>query len=70
LLPITMSGDPETGEDRVQPLLDATASVQAGDPQLRVEEVGGPSISKALDDTLGEDFQRAELLSLPVTRRS
>ena len=67
LLPITMSGDPETASERVQPLRDATAGVQAEHPQLRVEQVGGPSIGQALDDTLGKDFKRAELLSLPVT---
>ncbi|MCW3840730.1 MMPL family transporter [Micromonospora yasonensis] len=67
LLPITMSGDPDTAKDRVQPLRDTTAKVQEAHPALRVEEVGGPSISKALNDTLGKDFKRAELLSLPVT---
>ncbi|OJF10075.1 MMPL family transporter [Couchioplanes caeruleus] len=67
LVPVTMSGDPETASDRVEPLRTATAKVQEQFPGLRVEEVGGPSISKALDDTLGKDFQRAELLSLPVT---
>jgi putative drug exporter of the RND superfamily len=67
LVPITMSGDPDTAEDRVEPLRAATAAVQRAHPDLRVEEVGGPSISKALDDTLGRDFQRAEILSLPVT---
>ena len=67
LVPITMSGDPGTAGDRVQPLRDTTAKVQVAHPQLRVEQVGGPSIDKALDDTLGKDFKRAELLSLPVT---
>src|SRR3954451_17018949 len=67
LVPITMSGDPDTASDRVGPLRAATASVQAAHPSLRVEEVGGPSINKALDDTLGKDFQKAEILSLPVT---
>ncbi|MFI5833143.1 MMPL family transporter [Micromonospora sp. NPDC051300] len=67
LLPVTMSGDPETAGDRVQPLRDTTAQVQQAHPELRVEQVGGPSIDKALDDTLGKDFKRAELLSLPVT---
>ncbi|MDG4802408.1 MMPL family transporter [Micromonospora sp. WMMD980] len=67
LLPITMSGDPETAADRVQPLRDTTARVQEAHPDLRVEQVGGPSIDNALDDTLGKDFKRAELLSLPVT---
>ncbi|MFC7547611.1 MMPL family transporter [Plantactinospora sp. GCM10030261] len=67
LLPVTLTGDPETASDRIQPLLDATARVQADHPDLRVEQVGGPSIGKAMDDTLGNDFKRAELLSLPVT---
>ncbi len=67
LVPVTMSGDPETAADRVQPLRDATAEVQESHPRLRVEQVGGPSINQALDDTLGADFKRAELLSLPVT---
>ncbi|MEH0981130.1 MMPL family transporter [Micromonospora sp. CPCC 205556] len=67
LLPITMSGDPQNASERVQPLRDATAQVQQAHPGLRVEQVGGPSINKALDDTLGKDFKRAELLSLPVT---
>ncbi len=67
LVPITMSGDPETASERVEPLRAATAEVQRSHPALRVEQVGGPSIGKALDDTLGADFQRAEFLSLPVT---
>jgi RND superfamily putative drug exporter len=54
-------------ENRVQPLLDATAAVQQEHPNLRVEEVGGASIGKALNETLGKDFQRAEIFSLPVT---
>ena len=67
MLPVKMSGDPDTAENRVQPLLDATAAVQGAHPTLRVEEVGYPSISKALDATVGKDFQRAEIFSLPVT---
>ncbi|MEU4394658.1 MMPL family transporter [Kribbella sp. NPDC023855] len=57
------------GEDdnRVQPLLDATAKVQQENPGIRVEQVGGESIGKALEETLGEDFKRAEMFSLPVT---
>ncbi len=67
LMPITMSGDPDTAQERVQPLLDATAAVQQENPGVRVEQVGGESIGKALDETLGKDFQRAEMLSLPIT---
>ncbi|MEJ3744186.1 MMPL family transporter [Actinomycetes bacterium KLBMP 9797] len=67
LVAVTLAGDPDTASDRLAPLQATTASLQQAHPDLRVEEVGGPSINKALDDTLGEDFKRAELLSLPVT---
>jgi RND superfamily putative drug exporter len=48
-----------TAKDRVQPLLDATAAVQARYPDLRVEEVGGGSIDKALDKVFEDDFHKA-----------
>jgi RND superfamily putative drug exporter len=67
MLSISMAGDPKTAADRVQPLLDTTAAVQRDHPALRVEEVGMASIDKGLSDTIGQDFQRAELFSLPVT---
>ncbi|GAA0908261.1 MMPL family transporter [Virgisporangium aurantiacum] len=67
LVKITMTGDPETATDRVEALRAVTAEVQAANPAVRVEETGGPSINKALDETLGEDFKKAEFLSLPVT---
>ncbi|HZX03821.1 MMPL family transporter, partial [Kribbella sp.] len=56
-----------TDDNRVQPLLDTTAKVQQQYPDLRIEEVGGLSIGKALNETLGKDFKRAEMFSLPVT---
>ncbi len=62
-----MTGDPQDAADRVQPLVDATAAVQAAHPDLRVEEVGAGTIEQALQKTYGDDFRRAEVLSLPVT---
>jgi RND superfamily putative drug exporter len=62
-----MTGDPQDAADRVQPLVDATAAVQAAHPDLRVEQVGGATIEKALQKTYGDDFRQAEVLSLPVT---
>ena len=54
--------------DRVQPLLDATAD----GPGRRTRSCGssrsaGRRSVRRCDDTLGKDFDRAELLSLPVT---
>ncbi|HEX7746619.1 MAG TPA: MMPL family transporter, partial [Micromonosporaceae bacterium] len=67
LLPVTLAGDSETASDRVQPLLDATAAAQAEHPKVRVEQVGGASIGRSLDETIGKDFKRAEFLSVPAT---
>jgi RND superfamily putative drug exporter len=67
LVNIEMAGDRKTADERVRPLLDTTASVQQRYPDLLVEQVGGASLDKALSDTLGDDFKKAELISIPVT---
>lgn len=67
LVNVEIRGDPKTSEDRVEKLLDTTAAVQKQYPDLLVEQVGGASLDKALSTTLGEDFQKAELISIPVT---
>jgi RND superfamily putative drug exporter len=67
LVNVEMTGDSKTSEERVKPLLDATASVQQQYPDLLIEEVGGASLDKALSAALGDDFQKAELISIPVT---
>ncbi|MBO4256225.1 MMPL family transporter [Streptomyces griseorubiginosus] len=67
LVPVTMKGDTENADRRVQPLLDAGAAVQNAHEGLRVDEVGTGSTAKGLSDTLGADFEKAELISLPLT---
>ncbi|MFF6642045.1 MMPL family transporter [Streptomyces althioticus] len=67
LVPVTMKGDTENADQRVQPLLDVSASVQEDHEGLRVDEVGTGSTAKGLSETLGEDFKKAELISLPLT---
>jgi uncharacterized membrane protein YdfJ with MMPL/SSD domain len=67
LVGFDMTGDPDTASSRVQPVLDAVAKVQQRNPALRIEEVGDASIDSALNKTLGNDFKRAELLSVPLT---
>ena len=62
-----LRGDPDDAAERVRPLLDVTAAVGAAYPDLRVEQVGGATIDKALEKTYGDDFEKAERLSLPVT---
>ncbi|MCW2523444.1 MAG: transporter [Frankiales bacterium] len=67
LVPVTMSGDPETASDRVGALLAATQATQSAFPALRVEQVGGASLDKAVNDQVGKDLGAAALFSLPVT---
>ncbi|MGW5969626.1 MMPL family transporter [Streptomyces sp. NPDC055186] len=67
LVPVTMKGDTENADRRVQPLLDAGAAVQDAHEGLRVDQVGTGSTAKGLSETLGEDFEKAELISLPLT---
>lgn len=62
-----MTGAADDAGDRVQAMQAATAAVQAAYPDLRVEQVGGATIEKALDEAYESDFRQAELLSLPVT---
>src|SRR3712207_1746534 len=53
--------------EQVGPVLDAVAAVQADNPDFVVEEFGGASATKALDETIEKDFQRAEFMALPIT---
>ncbi len=62
-----LTGSADDAEERVGALQAATAAVQAAYPDLRVEQVGGASIDKALNEAYEGDFRQAELLSLPVT---
>lgn len=74
LLTVTLDTGTLTGSDRsdraddlVEPVLAATHRVQAAHPDLRVEQVGGTSIDRAIDEQFGTDLRRAELTSIPVT---
>jgi RND superfamily putative drug exporter len=67
VLNVSMSGDPETAHQRVQPLLDVTAAVQRDHRSVRVEEVGSASIHKARAASFDRDFRRAEMFSIPIT---
>ena len=67
LVQFDVKGESEDAADRVEPLLDAVAAVREAHPGFIVEEYGFASSMKALDYTVGKDFQRAEILSIPLT---
>ncbi len=53
--------------DVVAPSLAATEAFAADHPDLRVGQVGDGSIDRELDATIGKDFERAEIYSIPIT---
>ena len=53
--------------DGVARTLSTVAGVQRALPGFRIEETGGASIDKAVDETEGKDLKRAELSSIPLT---
>ena len=63
---LDVRGDADTAVDRIDPVLKAVDASAAAHPSLRIEEFGA-SADKPLDEKFDEDFERAGLLSLPVT---
>ncbi|MEV6306197.1 MMPL family transporter [Actinoplanes sp. NPDC051861] len=67
LISFSLAGDPETAGDRVGPVLDAVAKVQAAHPDLYIAEAGDASGDKLIGDELEEGLTRLSMLSIPVT---
>ncbi len=59
--------DDDEASDRVDATLDSTAAAQKANPELRIEQFGDASAGKALTKKFEEDFQKAEVTSLPIT---
>ncbi|MFF2199827.1 MMPL family transporter [Streptomyces sp. NPDC058145] len=66
LVQFDMRGDAKTAADRVEPVLHAVAGVRKAHDGLRIEEIGGASMSKQYQDAFGNDFQKAEYSAVPV----
>ena len=67
LVEFTIPGDDEQAQERVDASLAATAAVQKANPDMRVEQFGDASASKAVESAFEEDLSKAEKTSLPVT---
>ncbi|SIO90359.1 integral membrane protein [Nocardiopsis sp. JB363] len=70
LLLVELEVDPEVTPTReaVVPMLEATADVeQEYSDTLTIEQVGSASLSKEYTERADEDFERAEMISIPVT---
>jgi RND superfamily putative drug exporter len=67
LIQFDIAGPEEKAADKVAPIMAAVDAVQKANPSFFVGEFGYGSANHELNDTLGKDFHRAEMTSLPVT---
>jgi putative drug exporter of the RND superfamily len=67
LVQFDMKGKALTADERVEPVLETVAAVQATHRSFLIEQFGQASATKALNDTIGDDFKKAETLTVPVT---
>jgi uncharacterized membrane protein YdfJ with MMPL/SSD domain len=67
LVQFQIPGDSADSADKVQPILRQVAAVQRAHPGYTVAELGGASATHELNETLRQDFKRAEQLTIPVT---
>jgi uncharacterized membrane protein YdfJ with MMPL/SSD domain len=62
-----IKGDSEKAQDKVDPILAATAAAQKAHPELNIEQFGDASTGKAVNKMFADDLKKAETLSLPIT---
>ncbi len=64
---VTFEISGEDADERVDPSLNAVAALEKQHSGYRIEQFGGASADKALSDAFEDDFQKAEVTSLPIT---
>lgn len=67
LVTFTMDGDAAEAAEHIEEVEAAVDEVAAAHPGLVVEQSGDASSSRALEETLGKDFERAHTLSIPLS---
>ncbi|HZU78920.1 MAG TPA: MMPL family transporter [Acidimicrobiales bacterium] len=67
LVTFEVAGNSNQAQTNVEGALTATAATARAHPQLRIEEFGSASATKALMKAYTGDFNRAEHTSLPIT---
>jgi RND superfamily putative drug exporter len=67
LVQFDMKGDPDKAADEIAPVMGAVDRVAGEHRGVTVAQFGSASAEKELNDTLGEDFKKAEMLSVPIT---
>ncbi len=67
LIEFQIPGDKEQAEAKVDASLAASAASQRAHPDVRIEQFGSASASKAISAVFEEDLSKAETTSLPIT---
>ncbi|ADP78261.1 MMPL family transporter [Pseudofrankia inefficax] len=67
LITFDLLGTVDDADSRVGPVVDAVTAAGAAHQGMSIEQFGSASADKALNKTIGKDFQRAEYLSIPIT---
>jgi RND superfamily putative drug exporter len=67
LVQFDIRGKSEDAQDKVAPILASVADAQRARPDFTIEEFGGGSVAKGINDQFGKDLLKAGALSLPVT---
>ena len=67
LVGFQITGKATDADKRVSASLAATAAAQRAHPDLRIEQAGDASATKALNKSFSDDFAKARTLSLPIT---
>jgi uncharacterized membrane protein YdfJ with MMPL/SSD domain len=60
-------GDPEKAVDKIDPVVAAVDAAKADHSQLYIGAFGTATAEKEIDASIGQDLERAGLLSIPVT---
>ena len=67
LVGFQITGKATDADKRVAASLAATAAAQRAHPNMRIEQAGDASSTKALNKSFSDDFAKARTLSLPIT---
>ncbi len=67
LITFQVRGNPDKAAKRMGPVLAAIAKVQKRHPHVYVAEFGKASSDHALEKSIGQDFKRAEISTVPMT---
>ncbi len=67
LVAFQITGKADNADKRVTASLAATAAAQRAHPNMRIEQAGDASSTKALNKSFSDDFAKARTLSLPIT---